>query len=84
MKMKPITQIQRIKKDLSERRYTLVKVEEQSRNLSRKKRIKKMMKKVKKAREESTEDRMLLLFELRKKMGEDHMKEENKFNKTLA
>ena len=42
------------------------------------------MKKVKNAREKSMKDRMLLLFELGKKMEKDRMKEENKFDKTLA
>ncbi len=82
--MKPVIQIQWIKKDLSERWYTLIKVEEQSKNFSRKKKIKKLMKKVKNAREKSMKDRMLLLFELGKKMEKDRMKEENKFDKTLA
>ena len=56
MKMKLMTQIQQIKNNLRERRYTLVKVEKISRNPSRKKRIKKLMKKVKEARGESTKE----------------------------
>ncbi len=54
--MKSTTQIQQIKNDLRERQYTLVKVEETSRNPSQKKRIKKLTKKVKKARGESTKE----------------------------
>ncbi len=41
------------------------------------------MKKVKKAREESLRERMLLLFELGKEMGEDRTKGGNKYDKTL-
>ena len=82
--MKPITQIQQIKSDLRERRYTLVKVEEINKNPSQKKRIKRLIKKVKKAREESTKERMLLSFELGKEMGEDRAKGGNKHDKTLA
>src|SRR6266498_994011 len=82
--MKPITQIQQIKSDLRERRYTLIKVKETSRNPSQKKRITKLMKKVKKAKEESSKKRMLLFFELGKEMGEDKAKGGNKYDKTLA
>ena len=60
--MKPIIQIQQIKKDLSKRQYILIKVEERSKILSWKKKIKKLMKKVKEAREELSKDRMLLLL----------------------
>ena len=42
------------------------------------------MKKVKEAREESSKEKMLLLFELGKEMGEDRMKGKSKYNKTLA
>ncbi len=60
------------------------KVEERSRNPSRKKKIKKLMKKVKEAREESSKEKILLLFELGKEMREDRMKGESKYNKTLT
>ena len=82
--MKPVTQIQRIKKDLSERRYILKKVKEQRKNLFHKKKIKKLMKKVKEAKKESLKERMLLLFELEKEMREDRTKEKSKYDKTLA
>ncbi len=84
MKMKLMTQIQQIKNNLRERRYTLVKVEETSKNPFRKKRIKKLMKKVKEAREESTKERILLSFELGKKMEEDRINRGNKYDKSLT
>ena len=61
-----------------------MKVEETSSKPSRKKKIKKLLKKVKEAREKLTKDKMLLLFELGKEMGEDYTKRRNKFDKTLA
>ncbi len=82
--MKPIIQIQQIKKDLSKRQYILIKVEERSKILSWKKKIKKLMKKVKEAREESLKERMLLFFELGKEIGEDKTKRGSKYDKTLA
>jgi len=82
--MKLTTQIQQIKNDLRERRYILVKVEETSKNPSRKKRIKKLLKKVKKAREKSTKERMLLSFELEKEIGEDRVNRRKKYDKTLT
>ena len=42
------------------------------------------MKKVREAREKSTKERMLLLFELEKEMREDRMNGGNKYDKTLA
>ena len=60
------------------------KIEARRRNPFHKKKIKKLIKKVKEAREESSKERMLLLFELGKEMEEDRMKGGNKYNKTLA
>ncbi len=60
------------------------KVKEWSRNPSQKKKIKKLIKKVKEAKEESSKERMLLLFELGKEIGEDKTKGESKYDKTLA
>ena len=42
------------------------------------------MKKVKEAREESSKERMLLLFELRKEMGDNRTNGGNKYDKTLT
>ena len=42
------------------------------------------MKNLKEAREESSKERMLLLFELGKEMGEDRVNGRNKFNKVLV
>ncbi len=50
-------------------------------NLSRKKKIKRLLRKVKKAREESTKERMLLLLELGKEMDEDNVKKGNRYDK---
>ena len=66
-------QLQRIRNDLKERWYILIKVEEQSRNPSRAKKIKKLLKKIKEVRGESIQERVLLLFELEKEMGEDRV-----------
>ena len=62
----------------------MVKVKETSKNLSQKKRIKKLLKKVKEIREESTKERMLLSFELGKEIKEDRVNGRNKYDKTLA
>ncbi len=57
--------------DLVEGRYSLKKVSEGERDLSRLCRIKKLLKKLKKAKGELTEDRLILFFELEKELGED-------------
>ena len=82
--MKPVTQIQRIKKDLSERRYILKKIEARRRNPFHKKKIKKLIKKVKEVKEESSKERMLFLFELGKEIEEDKTKGGSKYDKTLT
>ena len=43
-----------------------------------------MLKKVKEVKEESTEERILLLLEFSKEMGEDNMKKENRYDTTTA
>jgi len=42
------------------------------------------MKKVKEAKGESSKERMLLFFELRKEIGEDRIKGGSKYDKTLV
>src|SRR6266498_818247 len=63
--------IPKIIADLSEGRYILKKVPEGERDPSRLCRIKKLFKKLRKARGEVMEDKMILLFELGKELGDD-------------
>src|SRR6266540_5635873 len=71
--------IPKIIADLSEGRYSIKRVPEGERNLSRLCRIKKLFKKLKKAKGELIEDRIILFFELGKELGEDniHVGEKN-------
>ena len=63
--------IPKIIADLSEGRYSLKRIPEGERNPSRLGRIKRLLKKLKKAKEELTEDKMILFFELEKELKED-------------
>ena len=64
--------VKKIKADLQEGHYNLKRVPAGDRNLSRGKRIKKLWKKIDRAKEELTEDKMLLFFELGKELGEEY------------
>src|SRR6266498_3661843 len=63
--------IPKIIADLSEGRYSLKRVPEGERDLSRLCRIKKLFKKLKRAKGELIEDRIILFFELGKELGDD-------------
>jgi len=76
--------IQKIKTDLQEGHYSLKRVPAGERNPFRAKRIKKLWKKIKKAKEESTEDKILLFFELGKELGDEHTQGGNKNYKLTA
>ncbi len=76
--------IPKIKADLQEGQYSLKSVPEEERNLSRVKRIKKLWKKIKKTKEESTEEKMLLFFELEKELEDDSMGRGDKNERMLA
>ena len=78
--MRLTSQIQQIKNDIKEERYSLKKVEERGKNLFKKKKIKRLLRKVKKVREEFTKERMLLLLEFGKEIGEDNIKKGNKYD----
>src|SRR6266540_2940056 len=65
--------IPKIIADLSEGRYSLKRVPEGERNPSRLSRIKKLFKKLKKAKGELIEERIILLFELEKELGNDNI-----------
>ena len=73
IKQKSKQSIQKIKVDVQEGHYSLKKVPAGERNPFRAKRIKKLWKKIKKAKEESTEDKMLLFFELEKELGDERI-----------
>ncbi len=75
--------IQKIKNDVKERHYSLQKVEEGERNLSKTKRIKRLWKKIDKEKGELIKEKMLIFFELEKELGKDHSSG-NKYNKQLA
>ncbi len=76
--------IQKIKADLKEGWYSLKRVPEGERDPSRVKRLKKLWKKIKKAKGESTEDKMLLLYELGKELGDEYMQGGDKNYKVMA
>src|SRR6266536_2365349 len=70
-KRKANQNVPKIIADLSEGRYSLKRVSEGERDPSRLCRIKKLFKKLKKAKGELTADRIILFFELGKKLGDD-------------
>src|SRR6266540_4395521 len=72
-KRKANQHIPKIIADLSEGRYSLKRVQEGERDPSRLRRIKKLVKKLKKVKGELLEDRIILFFELGKKLGDDNV-----------
>src|SRR6266498_6032871 len=70
MKQKSEQSIQKIKVNVQEGYYSLKRVPAEERNPFRVKRIKELWKKIKQVKEESTEDKMLLFFELGKELGD--------------
>src|SRR6266508_2683300 len=72
-KRKANQHIPKIIADLSEGRYSLKRVPEGERSPSRLSRIKKLFKKLKKAKGELIEERIILLFELGKELGNDNI-----------
>ena len=76
--------MQQIKNNIKRRCYSLKKVTEEERNLSKQKRVKKLLKKIKGVRGESTKKRILLLFKLEKELSEYYIKEGNKYDKLLV
>ncbi len=84
IKQKSQPSVKKIKADLQEGRYSLKQVPAGDRNLSRGKRIKKLQKKIKVAKEEFTEKKMLLFFELGKELRDDQTQGGNKNYKVIA
>ena len=76
--------VQKIKVDVQKGHYSLKKVPAGDRNPVRGKRIKELWKKIKKAKEESTEEKILLFFDLGKELGEEYTQGNNKNYKTIA
>ena len=76
--------IQKIKADLQEGHYTLKRIPEGEKGPSRVKRIKKLWKKIGKAKEELTEEKMLLFFELGKELEEERTNSGNKNLRLVA
>src|SRR6266542_901074 len=76
--------VQKIKADLQEEKYSLKRVPAGERNPLRAKRIKKLWKKIEKAKEESTEDKMLFFFELGKELGDEYTRGGNKNDKVIV
>ena len=66
IKQKSTQTVQKIKADVQGGHYSLKRISEGERDPSRAKRIRKLWKKIKKAKEESTEEKMTLFFELGK------------------
>jgi len=64
--------------------YSLKRISEEDRDPSRTKRIKKLWKKIKKAQGESMAEKMLLLFELGKELGEEYTRKGDKNYKMIA
>src|SRR6266540_1855960 len=83
-KQKSNQTIQKIKADLQEGRYSLKRVPAGERNPFKAKRIKKLWKKIKMAKEESTEEKMLLFFELGKELEDERTQGGNKNYKLTA
>ncbi len=84
IKQKSNQAIQRIKADLQKGWYSLKRVPAGERNPSRTKRIKKLWKKIKEVKEELTEEKMLLFFELEKELGDERTQSDNKNYKVIA
>ncbi len=76
--------VKKIKADLQEGHYNLKRVPAGDRNLSRGKRIKKLWKKIDRAKEELTEDKMLLFFELGKELEDERADIGNKNYRLIA
>src|SRR6266542_1645273 len=83
-KQKSRQTVKQIKADLQEGHYSIKRIPAGDRNPSRGKRMKKLWKKIKKIGEKSTEEKMLLLFELGKELGEEYTLGGNKNYKTIA
>ncbi len=83
-KQKAKQTLQKIKADLKEGRYSLKRASEEERNPSKAKRLKKLWKKIKERKEETTEDKMLLFFELGKELGDEYTQGGNKNYKVTA
>ncbi len=84
MKQKSSQTIKKIKADLQGGHYSLKKIPTENRDPSRGKRMKKLWKKIKKTKEESTEEKMLLFFELGKELEGEYTQGGNKNYKTIA
>src|SRR6266540_1865376 len=84
MKQKSEQTVQKIKADVQGGHYSLKRISEEYRDPSRTKKMKKLWKKIKKAKEESTEKKMLLLFKLGKELEEEYMRGGNKNYKMIA
>ena len=76
--------VQKIKADLQDERYSLKRVPAGERNPLRMKRIKKLWKKIKRAKEELTEEKMLLFFELGKELGDEQTQSGDKNYRLIA
>ncbi len=83
-KQKSKQTVQKIKADVQGGHYSLKRIPDEDRDPSRAKRMKKLWKKIKKAKEESTEEKMLLFFELGKELGDEYTLSGIKNYKTIA
>ncbi len=76
--------VQKIKADLQDKRYSLKRVPAGERNPLRMKRIKKLWKKIERAKGKLTEERMLLFFELGKELEDERTNGGDKNYKIIA
>ena len=76
--------IQQIINDIQRKDYNLKRINKTEKDLSRKKKVKKLLKKIREEKGESTKDRMLTFFKLDKELGDDRMDERSKYDKNLA
>src|SRR6266511_2050983 len=83
-KQKSKQTVKKIKADVQGGHYSLKRIPDEDRDPSRAKRMKKLWKKIKKAKEESTEEKMLLFFELGKELGDEYTLSGIKNYKTIA
>src|SRR6266498_2010823 len=83
-KQKSQQYVQKIKADVQKGHYSLKRIPAGERNPKRGKRIKKLWKKIKAAKEESTEEKMLLFFELGKELEDERTDCGNKNYRLIA
>ena len=76
--------IQWIKDNIQRKDYNLERVNENEKDPSRKKKVKRLLKKIREEKGELIKDRILTFFELGKELGDNWMNGWNKYNKNFT